>query len=110
MSTTYSVKIVESGFINKVLEIPIPAESELITEIEAGLASVNAELDGSVTVTKNGKGGFNIAVTIKVNALPVESFDLTEPAMAGIPGFLEGVFIGQGKTFEAKVTLVATTV
>ena len=102
---TYTLKIQTTGVgFNKSFAYPLPQESDLVTAIEDGMVAANVKMDATVTVTKDGKGGFHWSASIQAPGGVNEAFNVTQPAN-GVPGMLEGIYVGQGKTYTAEATL-----
>jgi len=92
--------------LGKTWTVPLPVENSFVTALESGAVSAGVELDASATVTKDGHGGFHWALTLHAPGGLSEAFDITQPA-SGVVGMLEGIEVGQGKTWTAAVTVCA---
>ena len=81
----------------------IPRVSSGVEEFLETIAAESGErIEASVTVTRVASG-FNFALTVAVGGVG-ESFDLTEPA-SGLSAQIEGLAIGNGKTWSCNATI-----
>ena len=70
--------------------------------LESAGVQIGVEFDAAVTVTR-ASGAFNWAFTVGVDGVN-ESLDISEPA-SGLEGQIEGLAVGNGKTWTCKATV-----